>query len=53
MQFNDYSVLKDSGKISAEVAKKLAVDEFEKFRVVQDENYESDFDREIKRIQGE
>jgi hypothetical protein len=53
LQFNDYAVLKDSGKISAEVAKKLAVDEFEKFRVVQDENFESDFDREIKRIQGE
>jgi hypothetical protein len=45
--------LKDSGKISAEVAKKLANDEFEKFRVVQDENYESDFDKEVKRIKGE
>lgn len=53
LQFNDYSVLKDSGKISAEVAKKLANDEFEKFRVVQDENYESDFDKEVKRIKGE
>jgi len=53
LQFNDYSVLRDSGKISAEVAKRLAIDEFEKFRVVQDENYESDFDKEVKRIKGE
>jgi len=53
LQFNDYFVLKDSGKISAEVAKKLAMDEFEKFRIIQDETYESDFDKEIKRIQGE
>jgi len=45
--------LKDSGKISAEIAKKLVIDEFEKFRVVQDENYESDFDKEVKRIKGE
>lgn len=53
LQFNDYSVLKNAGNISAEVAKQLAIEEFERFRVIQDENYESDFDREIKRIQGE
>jgi hypothetical protein len=52
-QFYDYSVLKNAGKILAEVAKQLAIDEFKKFRVIQDKNYESDFDREIKRIQGE
>jgi hypothetical protein len=53
LQFNDYSVLKNSGTISAEIAKKLATEEFEKFRVIQDEVYESDFDKEIKRIKGE
>jgi len=53
LQFYDYSVLKNAGKISGEVAKQLAIGEFEKFRVIQDENFESDFDREIKRIQGE
>jgi len=50
LQFNDYSVLKNSGKVSAGIAKKLAETEFEKFRVSQDQDYESDFDREIKKI---
>ena len=53
LQFNDYSVLKNAGTISAEIAKNLATGEFEKFRVIQDEDYESDFDQEVKRIKGE
>lgn len=53
LQFNDYSVLKNAGSISAEIAKGLAAKEFEKFRVIQDEDYESDFDKEVKRIKGE
>jgi hypothetical protein len=46
-------VLKNAGTISAEIARKLANDQYEKFRVRQDSEYESDFDREIKRIKGE
>lgn len=53
LQFNDYSVLKDAGSISAEIAKKLATEQFEKYRIKQDSEYESDFDKEIKRIKGE
>ena len=53
LQFNDYSVLKNAGSISADIAKQLASVEFEKFRVIQDEDYESDFDKEVKRIKGE
>jgi hypothetical protein len=53
LQFNDYSVLNNAGSISADIAKKLATVEFEKFRVIQDEDYESDFDKEVKRIKGE
>ena len=53
LQFNDYSVLKSAGSISAEIAKKLATEQFKKFRVMQDSEFESDFDREIKRIKGE
>jgi len=52
LQFNDYSVLKNAGSISAEIAKKLAAEKYEKFRVIQDQNYESDFDKEIKRLKG-
>lgn len=51
LQFNEYDILKDAGKISHEVALKLAEGEFDKFRVVQDQNYESDFDEEVKKIE--
>ena len=53
LKFNDYSVLKNAGSISSEIAKKLVVEQYERFRVVQDQNYESDFDRQIKRLKGE
>ncbi len=52
LQFNEYDVLKNFGKIQHEVAKRLAEKEFEKFRVVQDKFFESDFDKEIKKLQG-
>ena len=53
LQFNNYSVLKNAGSISADIAKKLATEEFEKFRVKQDSEFESDFDREVKRLKGD
>lgn len=52
LEFNDYNVLKDAGRISASIAKELAEKEYSKYRVVQDKAYESDFDKEIKRIAG-
>ena len=52
LQFNDYSVLKNAGSISADIARKLAEEQYDKFRAVQDKNYESDFDKEIKRLKG-
>jgi hypothetical protein len=50
LQFNEYEILKDSGKVSHEVAVQLAEKEYDKFRVIQDRNFESDFDKEIKKI---
>ena len=44
----DREILQDSGKVSAELAKMHALSEFEKYRVVQDGLYESDFDRFLK-----
>ncbi|MCC8196531.1 MAG: virulence RhuM family protein [Ruminococcus sp.] len=44
----DREVLNDAGKVSAELAKQHALSEFEKYRVVQDKLYESDFDRFIE-----
>ena len=45
LTFMDYEVLQDAGKISAEMAKLHAETEFEKYRVIQDKLYVSDFDR--------
>ena len=41
----DREILQDAGKVSAELAKAHAESEFEKYRIVQDRLYESDFDR--------
>ncbi len=45
LQFNEKEILQDSGKISHEVAEALALKEYEKYQVIQDKNYVSDFDR--------
>ena len=41
----DSSILQDSGKVSAEYAKEFAESEFEKYRIIQDKLFQSDFDR--------
>ncbi len=50
LQFNEYEILQDLGKVSRIVAEKLAHQEYEKFRVIQDHNFESDFDKSIKNL---
>ena len=50
LQFNDYEILQNAGKVSNSVAKALAHKQYEKFRVIQDNNFESDFDKSIKKI---
>ena len=50
LKFNERQILKDAGKISHEVSEVLALKEYEKYRVKQDKDYISDFDREIKKI---
>lgn len=51
LELTDYPILKDKGKISLLDAKIKAENEYDKFRIVQDENYMSDFDREMKRLE--
>ena len=49
----DREVLQDAGKVTAEIARAHAESEFEKYRIVQDRLFESDFDRvvtETKRL---
>ncbi|MDD3054087.1 MAG: virulence RhuM family protein [Endomicrobiaceae bacterium] len=50
LKFNNEDILKNAGKVSAEVAKSFAESEFEKYKSVQDKLFESDFDREVKKI---
>ena len=45
LQFNEEDILHDKGKVTAAIAKAFAEKEFEKFRVLQDRTYQSDFDR--------
>jgi hypothetical protein len=48
LQFNQRDLLDHPGKVTAEIAKAFAESEFEKYRIVQDRLFESDFDRMIK-----
>ena len=45
LRFNDAEILEDKGKVTAAIAKAFAESEFEKYRVIQDRLYQSDFDR--------
>ena len=45
LQFNDAEILRDKGKVTAAIAKAFAESEFEQYRVIQDQLYQSDFDR--------
>lgn len=50
LRFNDREILRHPGKVSREVARAFAESEFEKYRIVQDRLFESDFDRHVKKV---
>jgi hypothetical protein len=52
LELSNYPILQDGGKVSAIEAKLKAEQEYEVYRKRQDIEYISDFDREIKRIEG-
>lgn len=52
LEFNRRSVLKHKGTRSIKQADAKAKEEFKKFQAIQDQTYENDFEKEIKRIQG-
>ncbi len=52
LKLSDYPILLDKGKVSALEAKLKAESEYDKYRVIQDRNYISDFDREVKRLKS-
>jgi hypothetical protein len=47
----EYGLLKDAGKVSAEIAKLHAESEFEKYRIIQDRLFESDYDKYIRELE--
>ena len=51
LEFDDREILQDSGKVTAKIAKEFALCEFEKYRIVQDRLFESDFDKMIKTLE--
>ncbi|MBC7416949.1 MAG: virulence RhuM family protein [Pedobacter sp.] len=55
LQFNEYDILKDAGKIRKSFADSCAEKQYEKFRVIQDREYKSDFDKvvEVIKTRGE
>ena len=50
LKINRYDILTNTGKISHQKALEKSAKEYEKFRIIQDEKYLSDFDNEIKRL---
>lgn len=52
LEFDEREILQDKGKITAEIAKVHAESEFEKYRIVQDRLFESDFNRLVKEIES-
>lgn len=50
IEATDRAVLQDAGKVTAEIAKAHAETEFEKYRVIQDQLFESDFDKQLKKL---
>jgi hypothetical protein len=53
IEATDRSVLQNAGKVTAEIAKAHVEAEFEKYRIIQGQLFESDFDKEIKKLKEE
>ncbi|MCD6396553.1 MAG: virulence RhuM family protein [Spirochaetaceae bacterium] len=52
LQFNEEDILKNAGKVTAEIAKAFAESEYEKYKPIQDRNFVSDFDKMLKQIEA-
>ena len=50
LEFSERDILQDAGKVSAEIARAHAESEFEKYRIMQDRLFESDFDKVVKNL---
>lgn len=52
IEATDREVLQDAGRVTAEIARAHAESEFEKYRIVQDRQFVSDFDRVMRQLAG-
>ncbi len=50
LEFNEHDILKDAGKVTAKIAQEFAISEFEKYKVIQDKSYKSDFDKLLEEL---
>lgn len=50
LEFNEYNILRDAGKVSKKVADSFATKQYEKFRIKQDKEFKSDFDKVVEKI---
>ncbi|MDF2546320.1 MAG: cell filamentation protein Fic [Anaerosolibacter sp.] len=53
LQFNEKDILENAGKVTAAIAKEFAESEFEKYRIIQDRLFQSDFDRLTNSIKND
>ena len=52
LEFNEHEILQDSGRVTHEIAKSFSESQFEKYRIVQDKLFQSDFDRFLELTEG-
>lgn len=50
LEFNEHDILKNAGKVTAKIAKEFAISEFEKYKVIQNKSYQSDFDMLLQEL---
>jgi len=53
LEYDDRKVLRNAGEISAKIAQSFAESEYEKYRIIQDKLFESDFDKIVKKIEDD
>ena len=51
LEFNEHDILQDAGKVTAQIAKEFVISEFEKYKVIQNKSYQSDFDMLIQELE--
>ena len=52
LEFNEEAILTDKGKVSTAIAKSFAESEFEKYRIIQDKTFISDFDKYLAELEN-